>query len=70
MSIAYCPKCLAPQNMLLSTTVREETDPQAGVRKFKVDSYQCAACHSFVKSEESEICQEDSGDGSVNAAGL
>jgi len=58
--------------MLLSTTVREETDSQTEIRKFKVESYQCAACHSFVKSEETEISQEDSGDGaaSENAAGL
>ncbi|MEK6288794.1 MAG: hypothetical protein AABO57_24010 [Acidobacteriota bacterium] len=61
MSIEFCPKCKSPQNLLLSTAVREQADSEGAVKKIMTKNYQCEVCHSFVRSEELEVTDEDSG---------
>ncbi|MEK6409949.1 MAG: hypothetical protein AABN34_23755 [Acidobacteriota bacterium] len=61
MSIEFCPKCQSPRNMLLSAAVREQTHSDGEIKKILTRNYQCEVCHSFVRSEELEVTDEDSG---------
>jgi hypothetical protein len=62
MAIEFCPKCLSPQNMRLSTSVREQTDSEGAIKKILTKNYQCEVCHSFVRGEEAEVSDDDMND--------
>jgi len=53
-SILFCPKCASPQPMNVSRTEREEKNSYGRTIAFLITSYHCAACGSFVHSEELE----------------
>src|SRR4030095_13329589 len=57
----FCPKCLSPQNMRLSTSVREQTDAEGAIKKILTKNYQCEVCHSFVRGEDIEVSGDDIG---------
>ena len=59
MAIEFCPKCLSPQNMRLSTSVREQTDSEGAIKKILTKNYQCEVCHSFVRGEDVEVSDDD-----------
>lgn len=61
MAAEFCPKCLSAQNMIVSITAREETDSKGKSRKFETRVYHCEACHSFVRNEDIEATEADSG---------
>lgn len=65
MTIEFCQKCLLPQNMRLSTSVREQAEPDGKIKKIKTRNYQCEVCHSFVRGEEFELTGDDSSDGAA-----
>lgn len=67
MSIEFCPKCLLPQNMRLSTSVRDQTDSEGGIKKILTSNYQCEVCHSFVRAEDSELT-DDAGETETTVA--
>lgn len=58
MSPEFCPKCLLPQNMIVSITTREGTDSEGKITKIETRTYHCEACHSFVRSEEIEVAND------------
>lgn len=60
MAAEFCPKCLAPQNMRLSTAVREQSHAEGEIKKILTKNYQCEVCHSFVRSEEFEVTDDGS----------
>ena len=55
MAIEFCPKCLSPRNMRLSTSVREQADSAGKIKKILSTHYHCEVCQSFVRGEESEV---------------
>lgn len=55
----FCPKCLSPQNMRLSTAVREQADSEGAIKRIMTKNYQCDACHSFVRGEDFEVSDDD-----------
>ena len=61
MSVEFCPKCLSPQNMNLSTSVREQADSEGAIKKIMTKNYQCEVCHSFVRGEDFELSDGDPG---------
>lgn len=71
MSIEFCPKCQLPQNMRLSTAVREQAQSEGEIKKILTRNYQCEVCHSFVRGEDFEVTDEDSGSdaATTNVAG-
>lgn len=60
----FCPKCLSPQNMRLSTSLREQTDAEGTIKKILTKNYQCEVCHSFVRGEDVEV-NDDGTDGAT-----
>lgn len=70
MSIEFCPKCQSPQNMLLSTAVREQADSEGAIKKIMTKNYQCEVCHLFVRGEDSEVSDDDgNGEPATTVAG-
>ena len=61
MAIEFCPKCLSPQNMRLSTSVREQPDSEGTIKKIMTNNYQCEVCHTFVRGEDVEVSDDDTG---------
>jgi hypothetical protein len=61
MAIEFCPKCLSPQNMRLSTSVREQPDSEGAIKKLMTTNYECEVCHSFVRGEDVEVSDDDTG---------
>lgn len=51
MSSLFCPRCAAPQLMNRSTTEQEITGPGGESIKLVTETYHCATCYSFVRSE-------------------
>ena len=51
MSSLFCPRCVAPQLMNRSTTEQEVTGPGGEPIKLVTETYHCAICYSFVRSE-------------------
>jgi hypothetical protein len=51
MSSLFCPRCVAPQLMNRSTTEQEITGPGGESIKLVTETYHCAICYSFVRSE-------------------
>lgn len=51
MSLVFCPKCSAPRAMNVSTSEHEVTGPDEQLIKVVTETYHCATCHSFVRSE-------------------
>jgi hypothetical protein len=51
MSLAFCPKCSAPRQMNLSRSEQEVTGPDEETIKLVTETYHCAICHSFVRTE-------------------
>ncbi len=50
----YCPSCQMLQNMNMSCFESIENEKEDCKVKVTVKNYQCAICHSFVKSEETK----------------
>jgi hypothetical protein len=69
MAIELCPKCLSPQNMRLSTSVREEPDAEGVIRKLMTKNYQCEVCHSFVRGEDVELSGDETGGETATTVG-
>jgi len=51
MSSMLCPRCAIPQPMNRSTVEQEVTGPEGERIKLVIQTYHCAICHSFVRSE-------------------
>jgi hypothetical protein len=50
----FCSHCRAPRKTRKSTrTVKKRVE--GAVRTVRVDSYHCAACNAFIRSEDVEI---------------
>jgi hypothetical protein len=47
--------------MRLSTSVREQADSEGAVKKIMTKNYQCEVCHSFVRGEDVEVSNDDTG---------
>jgi len=70
MAIEFCPKCLSPQNMRLSTSVRERAHSEGATKKILTKNYQCEVCHSFVRGEDVEVSDDDiNGETATTVAG-
>ena len=70
MTIEFCPKCLSPQNMSLSLSVRDQVDSEGATKKILTKNYQCEVCHSFVRGEDVEVSDDDdSGETATTVAG-
>ena len=70
MAIEFCPKCLSPQNMRLSTSVREQADSEGTIKKIMTKNYQCEVCHTFVRGEDFEVSDDDAnGETAATVAG-
>ena len=54
----FCPRCQALRGMTVSTSRREEIDSEGKVKKILTKSYHCETCHSFVRSEDTEVGEE------------
>lgn len=61
MPSEFCPKCLSLRNMRLSPSVRVQSDSEGEIKKIMTKNYQCEVCHSFVRSEEFAVTEDDSG---------
>lgn len=51
MSSLFCPRCAAPQPMNRSTSEQEITGPGGETIRLVTETYHCAICYSFVRSE-------------------
>jgi hypothetical protein len=51
MSSLFCFRCAAPQLMNQSASEQEITGPGGRTIKLVTETYHCAICYSFVKSE-------------------
>lgn len=60
MVVEFCPKCSSPQNMAVSASTSEAVDSDGRTTKIETRGYQCQACHSFVRSEEVDVTEDDS----------
>jgi hypothetical protein len=58
MSSLFCPRCAAPQLMNRSTTEQEITGPGGEPIKLVTETYHCAICYSFVRSESTHEREE------------
>ena len=50
----FCPFCAEVTSMTI-TTVRRREQTVRGFRTTETKSYHCEKCHTFVRSEETEI---------------
>jgi hypothetical protein len=50
MSREWCPRCQSMQNVNTTRTELMEKDEEGNDKKITVESYQCSACHMFIKS--------------------
>ncbi|MEK6300205.1 MAG: hypothetical protein AABO41_05745 [Acidobacteriota bacterium] len=51
MSSLFCPRCAAPRLMKRSTSEQEITVPGGRTSRLVIETYHCATCYSFVRSE-------------------
>ncbi len=51
MSSMFCARCATPQPMNRSTSEQEITGPGGESIRLVIQTYHCAICHSFVRSE-------------------
>ncbi|MBU9744984.1 sugar O-acetyltransferase [Lachnospiraceae bacterium ASD3451] len=51
----WCPHCRAMQDVEVSETENVEEMADGAYRRVMTKSFQCAVCHSFIKSEDKEI---------------
>jgi hypothetical protein len=51
MSSMYCPRCATPQPMNISASEQEITGPGGETIRLLIETYHCATCKSFVRSE-------------------
>lgn len=51
MASMFCPRCAITQMMNRSTSGQEITGPGGETINLLIQTYYCAICHSFVKSE-------------------
>lgn len=68
MSLMYCPKCSEPRPMNLSTTEQEITGPDDQIIRVVTETYHCAICHSFVRSESIHKQADDDRAGATKRA--
>lgn len=51
MSTIFCPKCAKRQPMNQSTSEQEITGPGGETIRLTIQTFHCAICNSFVRSE-------------------
>lgn len=51
MSLMFCPRCASAQPMNISASEQEITGPGGEEIRLLIETYYCATCHSFVRSE-------------------
>ena len=49
-----CPVCGKISNMVISRSMRTETDSAGNKKKIETISFHCEQCHNFVRSEDKE----------------
>ena len=59
MTSMFCSRCAAPQLMNQSTSEQEITGPGGETIRLTIQSYHCANCNSFVKSESIHDREDD-----------
>ena len=52
---AYCPHCMAVNNLGVSISLRTITAPGGTTETLISRMYHCESCRSFIRSEEDEI---------------
>ena len=55
----FCPKCEAVRNMQASTARRKATDAEGNPVTVLTTTYHCESCHTFVRSEDVELPEQD-----------
>ena len=55
--------------MRLALSVRDETDSYGAIKKILTKNYQCEVCHSFVRGEDVEVSDDDTGGETARVAG-
>ncbi|HWO00352.1 MAG TPA: hypothetical protein VNS63_13905 [Blastocatellia bacterium] len=58
MSLLFCPRCATNQPMNFSTSEQDVTGPGGESIKLVTETYHCAICYSFVKSESTHERQD------------
>ena len=59
MTSMFCPRCATPQPMNRSTSEQEITGPGGAEIKLVIETYHCAICLSFVRSESVHEREDD-----------
>lgn len=49
-----CPVCSKVSNMIISKSIRTETDSNGNKRRIETLSFHCEKCHQFIRSENKE----------------
>ncbi len=52
MSCEMCPHCRQTREMTLTRSTRSATGADGSARRIRTDSYHCATCRAFVRSED------------------
>jgi len=50
----FCPRCGAVGNMEVTVSRRQAKAPDGTVKEIVTKTFHCEACHSFVRSEDTE----------------
>jgi len=61
-----CPKCRQVREMIVTTTTRTVTKPDGTLKRLRTNTYHCSVCHSFVRSEDSELTESERSDNVEN----
>jgi len=54
MPTEICPRCRQPRQMTLTQSTRSAIGADGSTKRVRTDSYHCATCHAFVRSEEAD----------------
>jgi len=52
MPTEICPRCRQTREMTLTQSTRSAIEADGSTRRVRTDSYHCATCQAFVRSEE------------------
>lgn len=59
MSSMFCSRCTTPRPMNQSTSEQEITGPGGETIRLTIQTYHCAICYSFVRSESVHEREDD-----------